>query len=306
LFVPILARTLCPRTAKYDRFSSYFSTTFTATLKRVLDLSIHLFWAIRNRLAQGARLQHAPISACALWLVQRGSLNATLHLTEASGEGHIACVAVRAGEWMLIPPLQTRTIEARAEAEWISVGLGAPCHNRDLMHALASTKPWQPADSAHGEKLLQMLTTPRADDALARLEREALVRALFAWLWRERSAVALELAARRDGPPWLLRAQERARAEPSISIHELARESGWSDAAFRREWRRWTQTSPRDWLQAHRIEAARALLERTELSMSEIAYRAGFETAGQFTRAFKTRTGLAPQSFRALRREREL
>lgn len=276
----------------------------------MLALSIHLFWAVRNHLARGAELRHAPIPACALWQVQEGKLHARLRL--ADGTWHE--VRVTAGQWLLMPPLLARTIEATADAAWISAGLNALSTDRDLLLELASCQPWQPVEAAHGTALLTALTASRADgdgrpspapDALAQLERDALGRALFAWLWRERGTRPLELAARGDGPDWLWRAQERARAEPSITIAGLAREAGYSDAAFRREWRRWTKLSPREWLQAQRIEIARGLLQGTDLPIGEVAYRAGFETAGQFTRAFKARTGVAPQTFRALRHEGE-
>lgn len=264
----------------------------------MLDLSVHLFWAIRNHLSTPARLHHTPIPACALWLVQAGELHAHLELEDGTGHG----VRVRAGQWLLMPPLHSRLIKAASDAEWISIGLIARSRHRDLLGEIASPQPWQAAEPAHdrGAALLAGLADTRETDALSRFEREALATALFAWLWRERATRPLELAARGDGPEWLWRAGERARAEPSISIAQLARECGYSDAAFRREWRRWTNLAPRDWLRAQRIEIARGLLTATDLSIAEVAARSGFETAGQFTRAFKAHNGVPPQTFRAL------
>jgi AraC-like DNA-binding protein len=47
-----------------------------------------------------------------------------------------------------------------------------------------------------------------------------------------------------------------------------------------------------------RIRQAVCLLDSTDMPISEIAYELGYAEASNFTRAFRQRNGVAPQSFR--------
>jgi transcriptional regulator GlxA family with amidase domain len=58
------------------------------------------------------------------------------------------------------------------------------------------------------------------------------------------------------------------------------------------------QTTPGRWIQEKRIETARALLERTRLSISEVCYRIGYQDVASFSRLFSNTTGMAPGEFR--------
>jgi AraC-like DNA-binding protein len=48
-----------------------------------------------------------------------------------------------------------------------------------------------------------------------------------------------------------------------------------------------------------RINEAQQLLQETELGISEIAYRVGFENLSYFNRSFKRISGKTPRHFRA-------
>jgi AraC family transcriptional regulator len=50
-----------------------------------------------------------------------------------------------------------------------------------------------------------------------------------------------------------------------------------------------------------RIEAAKHLLEGAAVSLSEVAYRAGFADQSHLTRVFHRATGLTPARYRATR-----
>ena len=47
-----------------------------------------------------------------------------------------------------------------------------------------------------------------------------------------------------------------------------------------------------------RIEAARDMLNRAGLSMAEIALKSGFRSDTNFSRAFRTQTGVSPSAYR--------
>ena len=46
------------------------------------------------------------------------------------------------------------------------------------------------------------------------------------------------------------------------------------------------------------IEKAKEILSTTNLSVSEVAYKLGFEHSQSFSKLFKTKTQLSPQAFR--------
>ena len=57
--------------------------------------------------------------------------------------------------------------------------------------------------------------------------------------------------------------------------------------------------STKQYIQSRRIEEAKRLLRYTDLPVSDIADRLGFDTASYFVRAFSSQTGLTPLQFRA-------
>jgi AraC-like DNA-binding protein len=59
-----------------------------------------------------------------------------------------------------------------------------------------------------------------------------------------------------------------------------------------------TGLSAQQHIQQKLIEKAKALLSSTELSVSEIAYRLGFEYPQSFSKLFKNKTGQTPKAFR--------
>ena len=80
-------------------------------------------------------------------------------------------------------------------------------------------------------------------------------------------------------------------AEP-LTLADLARRAAMSPRTFTRHFRAQTGVSPKQWLLARRLEAARRLLESSDLSVAEIAVRTGFGTPlavrQQFPRVLRT------------------
>ena len=58
------------------------------------------------------------------------------------------------------------------------------------------------------------------------------------------------------------------------------------------------QLTPGKWIQEQRLEAARVYLESTNLSISEICFRIGYQDVASFVRLFARTTGLTPGEFR--------
>lgn len=82
------------------------------------------------------------------------------------------------------------------------------------------------------------------------------------------------------------------------TVERLARELGLSRAALARRFSSATGTSPLRYLQAQRIAEAERLLSNSDLTLSEIARRVGYESEFAFNRAFKRLRGVAPGQFR--------
>lgn len=84
-----------------------------------------------------------------------------------------------------------------------------------------------------------------------------------------------------------------------ISIAELANLSNRSLASFKRDFQRYYQSPPRQWINRQRLAHARLLLENTQKRVSEVAQDCGFESISYFIRIFKKEYGYTPQSLRA-------
>ncbi|HEV7855411.1 MAG TPA: AraC family transcriptional regulator [Herminiimonas sp.] len=110
----------------------------------------------------------------------------------------------------------------------------------------------------------------------------------------------------------LLRAKDRMdrASHEEWPIHLLAQVSAVSAAHFSREFRKAFGVPPHRYLLARRIERATALLHNTDLPVTEIMLRTGWNSLGTFGRIFRDITGASPGELRARARlvphEREL
>jgi AraC-like DNA-binding protein len=102
----------------------------------------------------------------------------------------------------------------------------------------------------------------------------------------------------------ITRALELLRAEPAKrwTVERLARQVGLSRAAFARRFAAVSGRSPQRFLSELRLALAASLLESTDDCLSELAACVGYASEFAFSRAFKRQYGIAPGSFRRLRR----
>ena len=85
-------------------------------------------------------------------------------------------------------------------------------------------------------------------------------------------------------------------------VARLAAVSGSSEAHFARSFKQAFGLPPHRYLLTRRIECAKALLRDTDLSITEIAFRAGWQSLGTFGRTFRDVTGASPGELRARER----
>jgi AraC family transcriptional regulator len=68
---------------------------------------------------------------------------------------------------------------------------------------------------------------------------------------------------------------------------------------FARQFRRTTGLPPQQYVIARRVERAKALLQAgTDLSLAQVAARAGFSNQSHFSHPFKRLVGVTPGQFR--------
>jgi AraC-like DNA-binding protein len=86
-------------------------------------------------------------------------------------------------------------------------------------------------------------------------------------------------------------------SEP-LTLSDMAAAAGLSRMHFAAQFRVATGSSPHEYLLCQRIEAAKALLAETEISLAEIALSVGFLAQAHFTTVFKRLSGETPARWR--------
>ncbi len=84
----------------------------------------------------------------------------------------------------------------------------------------------------------------------------------------------------------------------NISTAELASSCHYSQSQFNRVFRGIMGMSPRRYILRQRIETTKDLLARTNLPLSEIAWRCGFYDASDFGKRFREEQGITPRAYR--------
>ncbi|WBB64809.1 helix-turn-helix domain-containing protein [Micromonospora sp. WMMD812] len=90
----------------------------------------------------------------------------------------------------------------------------------------------------------------------------------------------------------------RQRLHEPVSLRDLAEQSRMSVRTFTRRFRSETGLSPAQWLLQQRTDHARLLLETTDLTIDQVARRAGFGTAAALRQQLHQRLGVAPSTYR--------
>jgi AraC family transcriptional regulator len=124
-------------------------------------------------------------------------------------------------------------------------------------------------------------------------------------------SVALEMIAmlyrmngetRRRPPRWLVQARDLIGAQftESLQVSEIATRVGVHPVHLARSFRNYYGCSVSDYVRKLRIELARHDLASSDLSLAEIAVKAGFCDQGHLCRLFRRFTGISPAKYRAL------
>ena len=83
-----------------------------------------------------------------------------------------------------------------------------------------------------------------------------------------------------------------------IKLDEMIKKSGMSRSVFMRKFHQAVGVAPINFLIQVRISEACKLLQQSEMTISEIAYKVGFNDSNYFTRQFDKIVGITPRAFR--------
>jgi AraC family transcriptional regulator, transcriptional activator FtrA len=84
----------------------------------------------------------------------------------------------------------------------------------------------------------------------------------------------------------------------ALSVEFLASKLGLSTRTLARRFAEELHTTPGQWIQDRRLDAAKSLLEQTRLTVSEICYRIGYQDVASFSRLFSAKIALPPGEYR--------
>jgi AraC-like DNA-binding protein len=139
---------------------------------------------------------------------------------------------------------------------------------------------------------------PGAEAVLTRLAETMVLQALRSALTELAHADPAQLEALRD--PQIAAAIRliHNKGELAWTVERLAAEVGYSRSAFAARFREVVGEAPIAYLTRVRLATAAMLLDRTAMSIGEVARRAGYANEASFGRAFSRAFGVAPGKYR--------
>ena len=84
----------------------------------------------------------------------------------------------------------------------------------------------------------------------------------------------------------------------SLTVRKLAEETGVSETTLKKYFRTYFGCSPYEFMKRGRMNRAAELLKKTDISVSEIGMRAGYENPSKFSAAFGSVYHMTPREFR--------
>ena len=82
-----------------------------------------------------------------------------------------------------------------------------------------------------------------------------------------------------------------------LKIEDYAYLTGRSLSTFRRDFKSFYDITPQKWIKEKRLEKALAILDKKEISITDLAYEVGYENISYFIKEFKTKIGLSPKQY---------
>lgn len=90
---------------------------------------------------------------------------------------------------------------------------------------------------------------------------------------------------------------------PNLSVEDLSKQIGMSRSSLYHKILELTGLSPVEYIRSVKLEKAAILLEKSDLNISQIAYKVGFATPNYFGRSFKAKFNMSASEFMNLKRK---
>ncbi len=90
----------------------------------------------------------------------------------------------------------------------------------------------------------------------------------------------------------------QGRLNGKLTVDEVAAAVGYSPSYFSRLFSRLTGMSPYQFIVKSRVEQAQQLLQTTRLTVQDVAFQTGFNSAANFCYTFRKMTGISPHEYR--------
>ena len=91
--------------------------------------------------------------------------------------------------------------------------------------------------------------------------------------------------------------------DKGLNIEDYAYLTGRSISTFHRDFKRQFGVAPKRWLINKRMEKAKELLNKEDISVTQLALEIGYENTSHFIKAFQKKYGISPKQFQIKRRE---
>lgn len=85
--------------------------------------------------------------------------------------------------------------------------------------------------------------------------------------------------------------------DSQLSVERLSKEVGMSRSTLYNKLLELTGQTPVEYIRSYRLDKAAALLEKSDMTISEIAYQVGFSTPNYFAKSFKNKFNMLPSEF---------
>ena len=155
-----------------------------------------------------------------------------------------------------------------------------------------------PASESMQRSFVKLIEAHRNPIQYSRLMSRSALHVLLASIARQCESRTAENAAQAPRiSPYIQRAIRQIHEELSCAhtIAKMATRANMSETAFRNRFKKEVGCSPLDYITRRRIEEAKRLLTKNEMSITDIAYALGFSSSQYFATVFKRVTGLSPK-----------
>jgi transcriptional regulator GlxA family with amidase domain len=109
----------------------------------------------------------------------------------------------------------------------------------------------------------------------------------------------LTALADEDSPVAKVQAHVMAHLADDFTVEKLATLAGMSVRNFSRVFAEEARLTPAEFVEGARLDAARNLLEASELALKQVAHRSGFGSVARMRAVFEKRLGVTPVQYRA-------